>query len=204
MKLSTDPSRPLTNATRFEDPGAYVTPQQTFNVVTEASQQEVDLWDALCKMLYELRSLKGALLILEAMEVWATTYNLFDGVFDVNPDMVICSHLKAVFSVFYQQIEMTDKTTIYACLERVKQLDDKAGTIGLSPAEEKERKDIRAYLKETTFHGRIKHFYDELYKTMKRNEENVKYALKVLKKIDPTLAAYVKAHLRTRPVIRWE
>ncbi|MCB5224240.1 MAG: hypothetical protein WCY21_04240 [Candidatus Cloacimonadaceae bacterium] len=192
------------NDSSFETTGAYESPRQTFNVVSKPSQQEADLWDALCKRLHELRDLKGAQLILEAMEVWATTVNLFYGVFGSIPKTVICSHLKVIFPVFYPKIEMTDRPTIYACLERVKQLDDKARTIGLSPADEKERKDILAYLKETTFRGRIKNFYDEPYKAMKRNEENVKYFLKVLKKTDPNLAAYARAHLKTRPVIRWE
>lgn len=188
----------------FEETGAKQSPNLAINVVNEPIQQEADLWDALCKRVHELQYLKGAQLTGEAMEVWTTTYNLFQGVFDVSPDMVICSHMEAIYPVLYQQIEMTDKKTIYACLERVKQLNDKARTIGLSPADEKERKDILAYLKETTFRSRIKYFYDELYKTVKRNEENVKYFLKVLEKTDPDLAAYAKAHLRTRPVIRWE
>ncbi len=194
----------LTSDSNFDETGIIEHLDAICNFVAETSQQGRDLWEALCKKLRELKHLKGSRLILDAMEVWASSINLFCRVFNYIPEKVICCYLEATFPVDFKKIKMTDRQTIYACIERLKQLNDRSKKGELTEDDKKEMKGIMAYLKETTFRGKIRFFNDEDYKTMKRNEQSVKYALSILEKTEPSLAAFAKAHLKTYPVIRWE
>lgn len=174
---------------------------QITKALRESSPAQEDLWYPLVDWLRENRRLKGARLVFDAMDLWASNINILQNVFGLSHEQAKRYNMENCHPVQSLPMDMTDRQTICQCVQRIEQLELKGKK--LSASEKEELTAIKKYLSHTTYQGRSKIFPDELSKATKRNREAVKYLLKILDQEKPALALYARAHLKLTPVLRW-
>lgn len=187
----------------LEETGSETEPDPDLDLESETATDRGDLWHPLAAWLLGKKRLKGARLIIGAMEAWAMDENILKYLFGMNASEIEQVNLLVDFPVASRKWEMTDFKTVHGCLERCKCLENKRELHGLDSGESAELAAIKKYLQETTFSGRPRPFSDECRLAIKRNRNAVLYTLCILTDEDPELAEYARKHLRTAPVLHW-
>lgn len=162
------------------------------------------MWDELCKWLFKHKDLKGARLIIQAMDISAENAIFDNHNFDLSHHEGSEGDSSLNYPVFEQPIEMTDQKALSDCRKREEYLERQDKYNRLTDSEREELEHLRKYLSETTHNGRIKQFPSGLSKMNKSNGEAVKYALKKLEREEPALAQYAREHLCLRDFVKWK